>query len=302
MRIAYLVFAYKNPKLLNRTIGRLTCEDVSFFIHIDSKADINQFASIQGGNITFAEKRIPVYWAEFSGVEAILLLIRQALAAGRRYDYFALLSGSEYLLRSREYIHSFLESNRGSEFINCVKMPNAAAGKPISRIATIRFPSTRPVARFAVRVLAKAGLAQRDYRKYLGNLEPYGGNTWWTLTREACEYISDFDRSNPHVAAYFGKVFSPEEYFIHTILGNSPFRQRMRRSLVFEDWSTEGGHPAMIGENHIAFFESQEKVSVNDVHGPGEMLFARKFSDDNLALISRVNEMIQRKERQYSVV
>ena len=295
MKIAYLVFAYKNPQLLKRVMERLSSEDCAFFIHIDQKRSMKEFSRISGDNVFFSEKRIPVYWAEFSGVQAILLLIRNVLEGPQEYDYFVLLSGSEYPLRSRSYIHTFLEENRGLEFINMAKMP--APGKPISRINTLRLPSNQPVRRFVVRALAKLGLAQRDYRKYLGNLEPYSGITWWTLTRDACQYILEFVARNQHVVDYFQNVFAPEETFFHTILGNSALRSRIRRNLLYEDWSVPGGHPAMITSQHVAFFETQEKVCVNDVYGPGELLFARKFSDDNVDLLQRIDDMIDRKEK-----
>lgn len=292
MKIAYLIFGYKNPKLMRRTIAHLSSENCAFFIHIDSKSNMHDFAAIRGENIFFTE-RIPVYWAEFSGVRAILILIRNALSDIQHFERLVLLSGSEYPLRSGEYIHSFFESNRKTEFINIVKMPNLEAGKPISRITTIRHPLRHPVRRFVFRTLAEAGLAQRNHRKHLRDLEPFGGNTWWALTREACEYILDFEQRYPHLTKYFEQVFSPEEYFIHTILGNSRFMAGQQRSLIYEDWSAKTGHPAMIKENHISFFEAQKKVWVNDVFGSGELLFARKFSDENLGLLERIDKMIE---------
>ncbi len=294
MKIAYLLFAYRNPRLIRKTIERLTCEDSSFFIHIDCKCDISQFASLRDKNVFFTDRRIAVYWAEFSGVEAILLLIRQALAAPQRHDYFVLLSGSEYPLRSRQYIHTFFEENRGLEFMTMAKMP--APGKPLSRINTLRFPSTRPAYRFIFRVLAKLGLAHRDYRESLGTLEPYSGITWWALTREACQYLVEVKERDRTLTEFFINCFAPEETFFHTILGNSPFKSRMRRGLLYEDWSAEGAHPAMLNERHLALFETQETVCIQDLHGPGELLFARKFSDDNLQLVQRVDNMINRKE------
>ena len=299
MKIAYLFFAYRNPRLIRKTIDRLTCEDSSFFVHIDSKCDISQFASLRDKNVFFTDKRIAVYWAEFSGVEAILLLIRQALAAPQHHDYFVLLSGSEYPLRSRQYIHNFLEENRGLEFMTMAKMP--APGKPLSRINTVRLPSTRPAYRFIFRVLARLGLAQRDYRKYLGALEPYSGITWWALTREACQYLVESEERDRVLTRFFANCFAPEETFFHTILGNSPFKSRMRRGLLYEDWSAEGAHPAMLNERHLALFEDLETVSIRDLHGPGELLFARKFSDDNLQLVQRVDNMVNRKENRGAV-
>ncbi len=300
VRIAYLVFAYKNPQVLRRAIGTLSSEACAFFIHIDLKRSIDEFSCIRGENVLFSQKRVPVYWGEFSGIDAILLLIRQALQRSEHYDYFVLLSGSEYPLRSSEYIRTFLAENGGSEFMSLVKMP--APGKPISRISTLRIPSDKPLRRFAVRALAKLGLAQRDYKKYLGGLEPYAGNTWWALSREACEYILRFMESNQHVEKYFRNTFAPEESFFHTIMGNSPLRPRIRRNLVYEDWSVRGAHPGMITDAQVRLFEAQEKVCVEDMYGSGEVLLARKFSDDDLGLVERIDEMRRRKEERSTIL
>jgi len=294
-KTAYLVFAYKNPQLLKRAIKTLSTDDCAFFVHIDQKSDIDQFSCISGDNIFFTDKRLIVYWAEFSGVEAILLLIRQALGRPERYEHFVLLSGSEYPLRSGRYIQTFLEKNRGFEFISFLKMPSP--GKPISRINTLRLESDKPVRRLGWRILAKVGLAERDYRQYLGGLEPYSGITWWTLSRNACEYVLRFTESKPHVKRFFRDTFAPEESFIHTILGNSPLRDRVRGNLLFEDWTPGGDHlPQNLTGQHAAFFEAQEKVWLDDSYGRREAFFARKFSDEKLDLVNRLDAMIMRKD------
>jgi hypothetical protein len=295
MNIAYLIFAYKNPELIKKTIKSLSSENSCFYIHIDKKANMDKFSCIQGGNIFFIEKRIPVYWGEYSGVQAILTLIQTAMNAEKKHDYFVLLSGSEYLLQNNEYIQNYFEKNRGVEFINIVKMPNIDAGKPISRINTLRIQSYRPIIRFFVKALARLGLAQRDHKKYLGSLVPYSGNTWWALTRNACQYILEFERNNRPFCKYFENTFAPEEMFFHTILGNSEFQGRTNKNVMYEDWSERGSHPAIISENHIKLFEDNEKVILHDVYGTGEMLFARKLSDDNLDFVERMDNIMKKK-------
>jgi len=52
----------------------------------------------------------------------------------------------------------------------------------------------------------------------------------------------------------------------------------------------------MLDDEHVRFFEAQEKVWVEDEGGSGKMLFARKFSDARLDLVERIDEMIRRKE------
>lgn len=296
MKIAYLVFAYNNPRLLEREIQALSSPDSTFFIHIDKKSNLDDFARIKGENINYIEDRVTVYWAEFSGVRAILKLIRQALRAEQQYDYCVLLSGSEYPLRSRQYIEEFFQANRGTEFIDLVKLPNLEAGRPASHINTFRFESSRPFLRWVVRILSRMGLVRRDYRKHLDGLDAYGGHTWWALTRDACQHIVNFVGQNQKIVKFFENTAQPEEFFFHTILGNSKFLRRTRRSLVFEDWSAAGRRPDMINDRHVDYFEGQDKVMMTDVWGSGEVLFARKYSDANLALIDRIESKISNEQ------
>jgi Core-2/I-Branching enzyme len=297
MKIAYLMLVHRNPRLLKKAIEILSTEDCAFFIHVDKKANIQDFSEIAGDHIFLSERRIAVYWAEFSNVEAIMQLIQQALGSSTKYEYFIFMQGSDYPLRSGRYIQRFLEDNSGCEFMSMVKMP--APGYPLSKINTLRFTSDKPIRRFASRVSAKLGLAQRDYRKYLRGLEVYAGDACWTLSRDACQYIVEFAGSNQHVEKYFRYTHAPDESFFHTILANSPLRHRFRRSLLYRDWPVPGHHPAMLSDAHITFFEERDKVWVDDQFGPGEVLYARKFSDDNPELPERIDVMIERKEQLY---
>ncbi len=297
MKLVYMFFAYKNPILIRETIRQLNSDAASFLIHIDRRVDIAAFESLADKKVKFTRQRVPVYWAEFSGCEAIVTLIREALSASEKPDYLFLLSGSEFPLRSSKYIEKFLDSNRGKEFMTLVKVPNEKAGKPLSRINTLRYPSNRPLRRFLFRGLARLGLAARDYRKFFGTLQPYSGHTWWALSGEACQHILDFHERNRIVARFFENTFAPEESYFHTIVGNSDFLKRTRRNLVYEDWSMAVGHPAMLSEEHLAFFEARDKVFVEDLHGSGEVLFARKLSDESLGTVERLKVMIDRKEK-----
>jgi len=295
MKVAYLVLAHRNPLLIQKAVECLACEEAAFFIHIDAKFPLDPFKAIRGDNVFFIEDRLPVYWGEFSQTEAILLLIRRALAAPQRHDYLVLMSGSDFPLRSGRYVRRFLEANRGCEFVTMVRLP--AQGMPISRINTVRYPTTRPVRRFVFRALARLGLGQRDHRKYLGGLQPCSGHTWWALSREACQYVLDYIQGHPEVVKFFAITHASDETLIHTILGNSPFQPQIRRHLVFEDWRSPAPHPEMINARHLEYFESEDKVAPRDSHGPGELLFARKFADEDLHLAGRVLAMIARKEK-----
>jgi hypothetical protein len=294
MKIAYLVLVHRNPLLLERVIQTLSSQNSAFFVHVDRKSNLREFSGIKSNSTFFSDRRIPVYWGEFSQVEATFLLMQQALRSSVRFDYFILLHGSDYPLRSNEYIQSFLEENRGYEFISAVKMP--APGYPLSKINKLRYPSNKPLLRFASRALGKLGLAERNYMKHIGKLDAYAGDACWALSRNACNYLLEYLRNNPQVEAYFRNTFTPDEVLFHTVLGNSPFVAQFKRSILYTDWPLNlHNHPAVLNEEHLRLFEAHDKVEIEDEWGRGEVLFARKLSDDQLDLVDGIEKMIVRK-------
>ena len=50
------------------------------------------------------------------------------------------------------------------------------------------------------------------------------------------------------------------------------------------------GHPAYIKETHLPFFQSTASFPPDAVLGDGEMLFARKFSDDSEDLVAKLEK------------
>jgi hypothetical protein len=294
MKIAYLMLVHRNPILLERAVEVLSADEQSaFFVHVDLKSDIGEFSVRLKRSVAMVEPRIAVYWAEFSQVEATMLLIRCALKQSPESEYFILMQGSDYPLRDGIYIRRFFEENYGTEFISMVKMP--APGFPLSKINKFVYPSDKRIRRFLARAMGKLGLAERDYTKYLGGLEAYAGDACWALSRNACEHIIEFSEANPHFEAYFRNAFTSDEVFFHTILGNSAFRARVGRGLLFRDWPSPGNHPEMLNEAHLNFFEAQDEILVHDQFGSGEALFARKFGDGDLRLLDRMDAMIAKK-------
>ena len=131
MKIAYLILAHNNMKHLERLIEALNDDEVSFFIHIDKK--VNMPALIKRySNVKILENRFDVKWMGYSMVEATLSMLETAYNSNDCYDYFILLSGVDYPIKSNQYIKSFFAENNGKSFINTVKMPGN--GKTFDRL------------------------------------------------------------------------------------------------------------------------------------------------------------------------
>ncbi len=298
MKIAYLIIAHNTPNHMRRLIKSLSSPSSSFFIHLDKKANGAEYFSIKGDNINFTQERVPVFWGDFSLVDAILIVLKTALADKRKFDRFVLLSGADFPLRSAWHIEQFFQINKDKEYMNVVPMSSVGAGKPISRLTTYK---TRPgdgiIINFLKKMLIRVGIFphKRNYKKYLRDFSPYGGSTWWALSREASNYILTFVHKNPQVVNFFKNTHIPDESLFQTILGNSRFRTRIVRSLTYADWSSGGPNPAIISEKHLAFFKSTTSFAADSLFCRGEMLFARKFSEESEDLVQKLEDQIREK-------
>jgi hypothetical protein len=293
--IAYLLLVHSNPKHLQRLIARLQSDNARFFIHVDKKADRAAFAHLRAANVTLVDDPVAVHWGDFSQVEAIERLMRTALASGP-CERLVLLSGVDYPVRPTADIEAFFARHPTDEFINMVAMPSAAAGKPLTRLTTYKVRPTLPALHsIALRLLLKAGLMprQRDLGRALGTLTPYGGSTWWALTRPACEYALDVIDRRPDLVRFFKGTEYADETFLHTILGNSPFRDHVKRNFTYTDWSAGGASPANISAAHLPYFAANTSFGPGGAYGDGPIIFARKFTDADAALLQQLDARMQ---------
>jgi hypothetical protein len=127
-------------------------------------------------------------------------------------------------------------------------------------------------------VLIKSGIISRgrDYKAYFGGLTPYAGSTWWALTHDACSYIQNFVARHPRIMKFYANTTLSDEMVFQTILGNSHFKDNVRRNLTYTDWSMGGPHPSDIEMRHVDRIRSERVLTANDVYGQGELFFVRK--------------------------
>src|SRR4051794_33944389 len=129
MNIAYLIVAHESPNHFKRLICALSSPNSACFVHVDQKSNLDDFLMPEAMHVHFYEDRVPVYWGEFTIVEATLRLIRYAVNAPVHYDYYVHLSGTHYPVCSTRYIAHFFENHLGAEFINTDSM-GSEKGKP----------------------------------------------------------------------------------------------------------------------------------------------------------------------------
>jgi Core-2/I-Branching enzyme/Glycosyl transferase family 2 len=201
--MAYLIVAHHQPAHLARLIRAMDLKNNHFFIHIDKNAALEPFAAAvpRQANIVFLTDRVPVSWGTLSIVLAVLKLLHAAVASNRAFKYYTLLSGSDYPIKDRREIDARLQDS-DRQFI---RIDRKLAGEP--RNAHFRFIERLPPG------------------TYFGDLIPYHGSMYWSLTADCVRFILAFLNENPGFIDLHQCVFAPDEIFFHSIVKASPFAE-----------------------------------------------------------------------------
>lgn len=113
MNHAFLIQVHAYPQLLLKIIERLNAPNHYFFIHIDKKSKSIFHSSIIEAikltdNVTIISD-YKVNWGGRSQFVVTISLMRLALSHPVKMDYFHLISGQDFPLRSNQVFDRFFE-------------------------------------------------------------------------------------------------------------------------------------------------------------------------------------------------
>jgi hypothetical protein len=281
MTINYLILAHQNYEHITRLIGSLDAPGASFFVHIDQRRRENY--SNEAGNVFVIRDRVKVNWGCYSMVEATLRLIKTAVNK-RPADYYILLSGADYPIRSNEDIRRVLSARR--EFIHMKPVPYPR--KPMSRFRYYFIEYNKKIKNLSWIFFRSVEAMMRvlGIRRKVP-FRVFAGSQWWALTGECINYILETIESDSRYIRFFKHSLIPDEAFFHTIIGNSPFMEKVANTLTFTHW-TEKYSPQLINEEHLELFR---EMSHNHMGDP--KVFARKFDKSNRHLPEAIDRELR---------
>lgn len=287
MRIAYIISAYKYPDQLVRLVRRLDDQGATFFIHMDKKSDTPIYQRAVAGlndlpNVYFL-KRHRSYWGGFGHVAASIKGLNELSRRHIAFDYAVLLTGQDYPIKMNTQIKDFLKNSTGMSYLDYAELPDDG---PVSRHRIdywhlrfgkhLAFPTRRGFRSRPLSLIWRVLISLFPWkRRFPTGFHPYVGSSYWCLSEECVSYITDFIAQNRAFVAFFRYVDIPDELFFHTLILNSPWREKViNASLTYFDWTNPAaGLPAILGQGDFEKLRHSSK------------LFARKFDTTKDAVI-----------------
>lgn len=266
MKVANLIVTYTNPRLTERLIERLGHEHFDYYIHVDKKKDIETYRYLtKYPNVFLVSKRIDVRWAGFNTTRAVFSCVKEALESGKKYDYFNLLSGQDYPIKSSAYIVDYLRSNYGKQYIEYSDIDKDWIEAKI-RLRQYDFANFNIPGKHLMQRIVNAVLPDR---KIPFGMKPYGKSMFWMLTPDKAEYVLRKVENSRKLWRFFTFTWGGDEIVFQTLLLNSPYKNEIvNDDCRYIDWSAGGGHPKTLGlEDYDALKNSAD-------------LFGRKFIPD----------------------
>ena len=279
--------AHHRFDVLEELLKDLDDERNDIFLHIDKKTKVfdeaKLKAAVKKGQIYFVP-RIKVYWGDFSQIKCVVKMLKYSISKGF-HDYYHLLVGVEYPIKSQEYIHHFIKANYGKEFIG-FDIPDFQ--NYIDRIKYFHFASkyARNENKFAIYFKTFADiLLQLQKRLRVNRLkreESYyrKGYANWSITHGLASYII---KEFPKIKKQYKWSICGDEIIFHTIVYNSRFyanvydvRNEYKSAMRLTSWTRKGNQMIM---------DDLEMLLKSD------KLFARKFdTEDAVELVQKIRE------------
>lgn len=240
MRHCIIMTAYKDVGAINRFV-KFTPPYFNIYVHLDLRSKIIP-AQIDGRARVY--KKFSIHWGAVEHVDAILLLLKEAVTSGVHYDYYHIISGQDFYACPPTEFDERL-GNGGINYIGIFPIPNKHwawhQGYDIFRYRTLA--SVCDVRKIPARFINKGFCyLQRITRscRELPDFQLFGGAVWCSLHNGFVQWLlnSDFAVS---LLKRLRNSTCAEEVFFATCIKNSPYRDKVSddNPLRYWNWHVE---------------------------------------------------------------
>jgi len=250
MKQVFLIQAHKDPSQLNALVEQLRDDDFLIYVNLDRKCDIDP--AVVSPHARLVRERIDVHWGSFSQVQAVLHSLTQIVAEVPAFDKVVFLSAQDFPLLSNARLKAELARLRGHELLDSVAIGPApgqwAANYRYQYFCADHAATPLRLACGAANVLLRVTGRRR---RLPGGMRPYGGSSWWAMSRECVTALLARIQEEPRLLRFFRTVTCPDELFFQTLVMNSRFAGRvLGHNFRYIEWPAQGArNPKVLDED-----------------------------------------------------
>ena len=244
MRQVILIHAHHDLGQLNALVSQLLDDDFLIYVNVDAKSAIDVGALHPAARLV--APRIAIHWGRFSQVEATLHSMRQVLAEAGAFDKLLFISAQDAPLLPNRRLKLELATLAGRELLDCVAV--GPQGWDCARRYQYFHRGGAPAWRAVNRLMRAAGLR----RAMVNGWQPWGGSSWWALSRGCVESVVARVDADPAIARFFRSVACADELFFQTLVMNSPFGARVLPDIFRHIRWTGARHPKVLDAGDFA--------------------------------------------------
>jgi len=283
VKIGFVLITHNSPRQAIRLVSRLNSMfgHPSIAWHHDFTFCDLPLDSITT-NVSLVRPHLRTSWAKFSVIEATVRAVEVLFRSHSPPDWFVLLSGADYPIKSAAKIVDDLSNSRFDAHIHFERISYKNYQRDWQRLCYDRYfavklrvplisrklrPTTRTISLRHPFFAARVAPFSTDF-------SCFAGGQWFCANASAAEFVLEFHRTKPALANYYRRqdvhTIFPEESYFQTILCNSHL-QMSQNDWRYTDWSENDGwtqHPKTL------VMEDFSKLCESTAH------FARKFNAD----------------------
>ena len=282
---AYLIMAHNEFDLLVKLLKELDDPRNDVYLHIDKKAGEFDEEAIRNSIVQsklYMMPRMNVYWGHISQVKCELKLLRAASKGN--YHYYHMISGTDFPLKSQDYIHDFLE-DKDSLYLTCHRDGEPGyefmfklkyyypllrfVGKGVFKGTSLRDKMGRKLGYWQLRLTEIQEKKNIDRTKKHPDIDYYKGDNWFSIPHDFAIYILSLEKE---IMKLFGLTAGSDEIFMQTMAMRSKFSDRVENNCLRKiDWNR--------GTPYEFTYEDLSELLESDA------FFARKISYERQPLL-----------------
>lgn len=281
----YLILGHRDPVQINLLIETLSPSKI--ILHVDKKSHLRKKISLieSRSNLTIIDSKssISVKWAGFSQVQAMWLLIDEALRILTPKEKIVFLSGSDFPIKSMIEINDFLERSIHTEYMRYFFLDEREKDRNrwqnYHRWDWRVFKTQKGILyrlnSFFIRICSFLETTVRGKKSTL-NAPLACGSQWFAISRECIVELKEL--RSQEFDSFFQTTFAPDELYFATLYSQSSYAKKnidngefVPNLEVSRIW--QASNLSYVDESFNRYLEISDLLQLSK----SKYLFARKF-------------------------